>query len=71
MATLLGGNSASAQAKKQQQLQQIADDRQLAQLNQNDQQTQLSARNPRGRRLFSDASSSGAGASNGLQTNLS
>lgn len=55
MTFLFGGNGA---AKQQQQAQQVANDRQLAALNSSDNQALLTRKNPRGRRLFADASKS-------------
>lgn len=56
-AILGGGSAAKREAEKSRQLQAIANDRQLAALQEQEQRTGATRRNPRGRRLFvSDAS---------------
>lgn len=47
-----GGSGAAIQARQEQR---VANDRQLAELNRAESRAALSRRNPRGRRLFSDA----------------
>lgn len=54
---LFGGGGASAEARKSQRLQDVANQRQLAQLQAEDRRTIAPRRNPRGRRLFADDSS--------------
>ena len=50
-----GGNKqAKAEAEKSRQLQQVANDRQLAEANRNNQAVAATRRAPRGRRLFED-----------------
>ena len=49
-----GGGSAAADARKARELQQIANDRQLAQANADSRRSSLSRARPRGRRLFAD-----------------
>ncbi len=51
MTALFGGGARKA-AEESKAAQRIANDRQLAELNRNDQRTGASRRNPRGRRLF-------------------
>ena len=53
---LFGGGNGEAQraAEMQRQQQQVANDRQLASLNSQDQESTASRRNPRGRRLFTE-----------------
>lgn len=54
-----GGNKeAQRQAERSRRQQQVANDRQLAELNRSESRAALTRRNPRGRRLFSDASRS-------------
>jgi hypothetical protein len=65
MSTLFGGGQ-SAAAKKSARLQEIANDRQLAQLNQNEQDNDLTRKRPRGRRLFSDAADAGSTGPGGI-----
>lgn len=65
MSTFFGGGQ-SAAAKKSARLQEIANDRQLAQLNQNEQDNDLTRKRPRGRRLFSDATDSGSTGPGGI-----
>jgi hypothetical protein len=50
-----GDSGAKAEAEKSRQLQQVANDRQLAELNRKDTAVAASRRAPRGRRLFEDA----------------
>lgn len=56
-----GDNSARREAEKSRQLQQVANDRQLSELNRNDKAVAATRRAPRGRRLFEDGSDSMAG----------
>lgn len=60
MGNIFGGGSGEAkrQAQIQRESQQVANDRQLAQLNKADERTVLSRSRPRGRRLFADAARS-------------
>jgi hypothetical protein len=60
MGAILGGgnNDAKAAAEKARREQQIANDRQLAQLAATDEQAGATRRNPRGRRLFAAAATS-------------
>lgn len=53
---LFGGtdNTAKKEAEKSRQLQQVSNDRQLAELNRNDKAVGATRRAPRGRRLFED-----------------
>lgn len=53
-----GDKSAKAEAEKSRQLQQVANDRQLAELNRKDTAVAATRRAPRGRRLFEDAPAS-------------
>ena len=48
-------NDAKVEAEKSRQLQQVANDRQLAELNRNDNAVAATRRAPRGRRLFEEA----------------
>lgn len=50
-----GDNGAKAEAERSRQLQQVANDRQLAELNRKDTAVAASRRAPRGRRLFEEA----------------
>lgn len=50
-----GDSGAKAEAEKSRQLQQVANDRQLAELNRKDTAVAATRRAPRGRRLFEDA----------------
>ncbi|TDR35701.1 hypothetical protein [Aquamicrobium defluvii] len=52
MNSLFGNNAAKKAAEEQKRQQQIANDRQLAELRANEERTGASRRNPRGRRLF-------------------
>ena len=53
---IFGGGEAGDAAARQRQLQKVANERQLQQLNQDERRPAASRRNPRGRRLFvSDA----------------
>lgn len=54
MTQILGGGSGAAkrQAQKSREVQQIANDRQLAALRESESRTGATRRNPRGRRLF-------------------
>ena len=54
-----GGGEAKRQAEQARKEQQVANDRQLAELNRSENRAALARRNPRGRRLFSDAAVSG------------
>lgn len=54
-----GDNGAKKEAERSRQLQNVANDRQLAEANRNDAAIQASRRAPRGRRLFEDGSSGG------------
>lgn len=56
---LFGGSDKSArrEAEKSRQLQQVANDRQLAEANRNNQAVAATRRAPRGRRLFEDGGS--------------
>lgn len=65
MASIFGGGDAKRQAQQAREQQQVANNRQLAELNRGSERALLSRRNPRGRRLFADAGS------NNLQNNLS
>lgn len=58
---LFGGGQEEAreQAEQSRKGQQVANDRQLAELNRSEKRAALSRRNPRGRRLFSDAARPG------------
>ncbi|GCA49295.1 hypothetical protein KGO5_01738 [Sinorhizobium sp. KGO-5] len=56
-----GDNGAKQEAEKSRQLQQVANDRQLAELNRNDKAVAATRRAPRGRRLFEDGSEALAG----------
>ncbi|MVA23211.1 hypothetical protein V6582_17935 [Agrobacterium vitis] len=56
---LFGGKQDDT-AKKSQQLQQVANDRQLQSLNTSDSKILATRRTPRGRRLFEDGGSTGA-----------
>lgn len=60
---LFGGsdNGAKREAERSRQLQQVANDRQLSELNRNDKSVAATRRAPRGRRLFEDGSDSMAG----------
>ncbi|MCF6368334.1 hypothetical protein [Rhizobium halophilum] len=49
-----GDNGAKKEAEKSRQLQQVANDRQLAEANRNTQAIGATRRAPRGRRLFED-----------------
>lgn len=61
IASLFGGNSAAEKAaKEQQQLQAVANDRQLAEQNRQSDLIGASRRAPRGRRLFEDPTSATA-----------
>lgn len=60
-----GNDDAKRAAENQRQLQKVANDRQLAQLNESDRSTGASRRAPRGRRLLLSDSSKG-----GLATTL-
>ena len=64
MSFLFGGGEAKRQAQQAREQQQVANNRQLAELNRGSERALLSRRNPRGRRLFADA------ASNNLQKTL-
>jgi hypothetical protein len=57
---LFGGGDKSAQreADKSRQLQQVANDRQLSEVNRNDAAIAATRKTPRGRRLFEDGPSS-------------
>ncbi len=55
MSAIFGGGDAKRQAEQARKDQQVANDRQLAELNRSENRAALSRRNPRGRRLFSDA----------------
>lgn len=57
-----GDKTAKREAEKSRQLQQVANDRQLAEANRNDKAIGATRRAPRGRRLFEDAGASGASA---------
>lgn len=60
---LFGGgsdNSAKKEAEKSRQLQQVANDRQLAEVNRNSQAIGSTRRAPRGRRLFEDGPDNGS-----------
>lgn len=61
--SLFGGGSSDAkqQAQKSQELQRVANDRQLSELNRNDKAIATTRRAPRGRRLFEDGSDAMAG----------
>lgn len=59
MTAIFGGGEAKRQAERARKEQQVANDRQLAELNRSENRAALSRRNPRGRRLFSDAAASG------------
>lgn len=48
----LFGNDSAKKAEEQRRAQQVANDRQLAELRANEERTGASRRNPRGRRLF-------------------
>lgn len=52
MKSLFGNDSAKKAAEEQRRAQQVANDRQLAELRANEERTGASRRNPRGRRLF-------------------
>lgn len=52
MNSLFGNNAAKKAAEDQKRQQQIANDRQLAELRANEERSGASRRNPRGRRLF-------------------
>ncbi|KAA3526118.1 hypothetical protein DXT89_16470 [Agrobacterium vitis] len=54
------GGGQSDEQKKSQQLQQVANDRQLQSLNTSDSKILATRRTPRGRRLFEDGGSTGA-----------
>ncbi len=54
MAQIFGGGNASAEAQKSRELQQVAADRQLAELRNESQRAGLNRRRPRGRRLFAE-----------------
>lgn len=56
-----GDKSAKREAEKSRQLQQVANDRQLSELNRNDKAIATTRRAPRGRRLFEDGSDALAG----------
>lgn len=49
-----GSRDAARRAEEQQQMQQVANDRQLAELRRQDSTAQPSRRRPRGRRLFAE-----------------
>ncbi|CDZ67639.1 Hypothetical protein NGAL_HAMBI2605_59200 [Neorhizobium galegae bv. orientalis] len=51
-----GDDSAKKAAEKSRQLQEVSNDRQLAELNRNDKAVSATRRAPRGRRLFEDGS---------------
>lgn len=53
-----GDDSAKREAEKSRQAQQIANDRQLAEVNRNDKAVAATRKAPRGRRLFEDGSES-------------
>lgn len=55
MEKLMGGGKAAAEARKSARLQEVASNRQLAALQEQDKRDLTTRRNPRGRRLFSDA----------------
>ncbi|YBV97536.1 hypothetical protein M1D80_11845 [Phyllobacteriaceae bacterium JZ32] len=58
MSSIIGGdNSAKRAAEKSRQLQQIANDRQLAALQADDARETVTRKAPRGRKLFSDDTS--------------
>lgn len=61
---LFQGGGAKREAERSRRLQEVSNDRQLAELNRGEGRAGLVRRNPRGRRLFSDAGQ------NGLQSNL-
>ncbi len=54
----LGDNSAKKEAERSRQTQQVANDRQLAEANRNDQSIKASRRAPRGRRLYEEGPAS-------------
>lgn len=54
-----GDSSAKKEAAKQRQLQQVANDRQLSELNRESSSSAISRRAPRGRRLFEDDAAGG------------
>ncbi|UYZ06175.1 hypothetical protein CFBP5507_07850 [Agrobacterium salinitolerans] len=62
---LFGGSDKSAkqEAEKSRQLQQVANDRQLAEANRNNQAVAATRRAPRGRRLFEDGGQAAGGSS--------
>ncbi|MCZ4073551.1 hypothetical protein [Agrobacterium sp. LMR679] len=62
---LFGGSDKSAkqEAEKSRQLQQVANDRQLAEANRNNQAVAATRRAPRGRRLFEDSGADAGGSS--------
>lgn len=66
MSTLFGGGVDKAAQRRSQRLQEIANDRQLAQLSQNEQENDLTRKRPRGRRLFSDAADAGSTGPGGI-----
>lgn len=57
-----GSDAATKEAAKSRQLQAVANDRQLAAANSNEQAVAATRRAPRGRRLFEDGGSSGSSA---------
>lgn len=64
---LFGNNDkAKKAAEASRKAQEIANTRQLAELNRRDQDTTVVRRNPRGRRLFSDAATGDAGGKSNL-----
>lgn len=56
-----GDDTAKKEAEKSRQLQAVANDRQLAELNRNDKAVAATRKAPRGRRLFEDGSDALAG----------